>query len=103
MSFINWLENKNERLVIEKSDYSDCKIEFGGLVKDEEVTKTFFINEHTKDGYILRNTKTVTPKTKYWVFSDGNRKIVTQKTGRLVLEDVFRTVIDKKDVEKKLN
>ena len=99
MSFIDWLDEKNERVVFE-SLWINSKIEIGGLVKDKEVTKSFFINEKTEDGYILRNTKTVTPKTNYWVFSESDRKIVTQKTGRVVLEDVFKTLIDKKDVEK---
>ncbi len=94
MSFIDWLENKNERLVIETNNYSGCKVKFGGLVKDDEVTKTFFINEHTEDGYILRNTKKITSKTKYWIFSENNKKIVTQKTGRVVLEDVENVEIN---------
>lgn len=102
MSFIDWLDKKNERLVRE-SFWNGCKIEMGGLIKDKEVTKTFFINERIDGGYTLRNTKKVTSNTKYWVFNEINKKVVTQKTSRVVLEDVFRTTIDPQDVMEKRN
>ena len=100
MGFSSWLESKFGRnkktVVVESVEYpEDVKITFGGTLKDKECEKSYFIEKWDSNFrvMILRNTKKVTPSTKYWTFNENDRQIKTLKTGKTILEDINKTTL----------
>ena len=99
MGFSSWLDSKLGRFkkeVVESVEYpEDVKITFGGTAKDKECERSYFIEKWDSNlkVMILRNTKKVTPSTKYWTFKESDRQIKTLKTGRIILEDINKTTL----------